>query len=169
MPAPLNLTNQRFGRLVAKRPVGLQHSFVLWLCVCDCGQETQLTTNALRRGNTRSCGCMLRELYASGGSQLRHGAARPGKHTVEYGTWQAIIKRCSNPNHERFQYYGGRGIRVCERWQTFENFLADMGPRPSGRYSIERLDVNGNYEPDNCVWIPLADQVKNRRPRQTIR
>ena len=76
--------------------------------------------------------------------------------------------RCLNPNVKEFKHYGGRGIKICERWNYFENFLADMGPRPEG-YSIERLNVNGNYEPDNCVWIPLADQVKNRRPRQTIR
>jgi hypothetical protein len=93
---------------------------------------------------------------------IKHGAACGGKTTPEYRSWHGLRGRCNNPTHQDYENYGGRGIRVCERWDRFENFLADMGSRPPG-YSIERIDVNGHYEPANCKWIPLSEQSKNRR------
>jgi hypothetical protein len=114
----------------------------------------------LRNGDTNSCGCLKLEVLAK---RATHGATRYNQITPEYQSWLDMHKRCSNPRSERFNAYGGRGISVCERWSSFENFLSDMGPRPEG-YSIERNDVNGNYEQSNCKWIPYEDQYKNRRP-----
>jgi len=109
----------------------------------------------LTRKSVKSCGCL---------NHLGHAARKHGAHgTPTYATWSSMIQRCSNPRDSHWQYYGGRGITVCDRWRTsFADFLADMGPKPAG-YSIERADVDGNYEPSNCTWIPMADQSKNRR------
>jgi hypothetical protein len=159
MPVYLNITGQRFGRLVALRDVGRKNGGrrVMWLCRCDCGNEAIAASGELRYGDTKSCGCLRKEKP----SRRRHGMSWGTSRTPEYVTWSLMRKRCNNPNDARFKHYGGRGISVCERWNLFENFLADMGKRPTG-YSIERIDNDGNYEPNNCKWIPLRDQVKNR-------
>ena len=164
MPAYLDITGQRFGRLVALRDAGRKRnsnkrSTVVWLCRCDCGKEVITTGVLLRAGETKSCGCLKR--INSG--RRTHGMSSYGTtRTPEYVTWGMMRKRCNNKNDARYNDYGGRGITVCERWNSFENFLADMGPRPKG-FSIERVNVDGNYEPSNCKWIPWRDQSKNRR------
>jgi len=119
----------------------------LWHCRCDCGTEKDILSNALRRGTTQSCGCYNRERSAE---RITHGAARVGKHTGAYRSWEALRARCLNPNNNRYKLYGGRGIKVCARWlHSFEKFLADMGERPE-RTTIERKDGNGNYCKENC-------------------
>ncbi|HEY1895138.1 MAG TPA: hypothetical protein VGG62_02650 [Terracidiphilus sp.] len=162
-----DLTGQRFGRLIALEPVGSHHPSpnkhsIIWRCRCDCGAEVNAIGDYLRCGDKTSCGCKGRE----GLHRRSHGHSRFRKRTPEYTTWKSMRTRCTDPNCNRYKHYGGRGIRICERWaDSFENFLADMGPRPPGRYSIERVDVNGHYEPTNCIWLPMSEQSKNRRHR----
>jgi len=107
-------------------------------------------------------------MLANGSGHVRHRASPHHNRAREYECWVGIRQRCNNPNTDGYNDYGGRGIIVCERWDTYENFLADMGPRPIG-HSIERIDNDGNYEPLNCKWIPLVDQPKNRRKPTTRR
>lgn len=147
MPEP----GERFGMLVVQSIVH-QHR-VKAVVACDCGATKSVYVSHLKRGATRSCGC-------NPGRKVRHG--RHG--SPEYMCWQSIIQRCTNPNSESYRrYYGGRGITVCDRWRDFENFFADMGPRPSPQHSIDRIDVNGNYEPGNCRWATDDEQVRNTR------
>ena len=106
--------------------------------------------------------------YGEGGDSelkppLKHGFARPGKEAPEYRAWAALRNRCSNPNHDAYKNYGGRGIKVCERWNDFLAFLEDMGPRPSPKHSIDRINNDGNYEPDNCRWATRSEQCRNMR------
>ena len=156
------MLNQRFGHLTVLQEAGRTAAQkVRWLCRCDCGQMTAVVSSDLRNGHTRSCGCLHRKELSL--RRTIHGAARLGQKTIEYRTWISMMRRCYNQNTKDYKNYGGRGIEVCERWHKFENFLADMGPRPAGEYSIERVNVNGNYEPSNCIWLPKSQQSKNRR------
>ena len=162
MRKPANVAGQRFGQMVAIKPSEKRYGRYCWLCECDCGRQTIVSVSSLLNGNTRSCG------HLNGGNNLVHGCRRTGSSTPEYRTWRAMRERCRNPNNKHFKNYGGRGIKVCKRWDDFRNFLADMGPRPE-TYSIERIDNDGNYKPSNCKWIPLLDQSKNRRRGATRR
>lgn len=160
-----DLTGQGFGRLTAAWPAGMKGIAVSWLCFCECGQFKAIRGASLIRGNTRSCGCLNRETIAEIGRQtatIRHGHARGHRYTPEYRTWMSMLNRCHGLNP--LENYGGRGIKVCERWHLFENFLADMGPRPAGM-SIDRFpDNNGDYELRNCRWATRSQQSSNRRP-----
>lgn len=127
-------------------------------CRCECGVERDVSVNSLKRGTSRHCGCRVSEIVTM--MKTTHG----GVGTPEYGSWAHLKERCSNPNCKDWPDYGGRGISVCARWRdSFANFLADMGPRPSPQHSIDRIDVNGNYEPDNCRWADPLTQRRNRR------
>lgn len=153
-----NLSGQVFGRLVVLEENGRTPAKkVVWLARCQCGKLTKANTSSLRSGHTRSCGCL--GLETKGDGTRTHGKSK----SVEHRTWTQMRDRCNNPNNPAFSDYGGKGIRVCKRWDSFENFLADMGPRPEGKFSIERLDFRGNYGPKNCVWLPLHLQAQNRR------
>lgn len=153
-----NLAGRRFGRLVAVDRARVQSGkrvIAGWLCECDCGTRKAITTGELRQGLVVSCGCQRNERAAE--MNASHGMSKQGG---AYKSWVSMRRRCSS--HDPVYYaYSGRGITVCERWSSFENFYADMGPRPPNG-SLERVNVNGNYEPDNCVWIPLAEQAKNK-------
>ena len=156
----LDITAHRFGRLAAVRQNGVtEHRKTLWRCLCDCGQEIDVTLDRLRSGKTKSCGCYRAEFTTS--KNTSHGLAK----TRVYRIWAGMRARCLNPKHPRWQWYGGRGIAVCSRWESFEAFYEDMGEPPTEQHSIERQEVNGNYEPGNCIWLPLKEQARNRRLR----
>jgi hypothetical protein len=154
-----DLTGLRFGRLVVERRNGTAHRQPLWRCACDCGETVDILGGNLRRGTSRSCGCLKREL------QTRHG--RYG--TPEYHVWDAMLRRCTNPAHPGYVDYGGRGITVCERWRSFENFYADMGPRPSSKHSLDRVNNDAGYEKSNCRWATASQQGFNKRTAARVR
>lgn len=128
-------------------------------CRCSCGTEKLVSRSAMRRGVVVSCGCYGREARLK--AVWRHGKSLKGPSRRVYGVWASMIQRCENPNAGHFQNYGGRGIKVCERWHDFILFEADMGPRPPGM-TVERLNNDGNYEPDNCTWASRRAQARNK-------
>lgn len=152
----IDRTGQVFGRLKVIGKDGFKGGQVAWLCQCQCGNTVTVPSYYLGSGTTQSCGCLQRE-RASEFSRT-HGMSN----SREYRIWSAMKTRCSNENRDNYKYYGGRGISVCSRWiNSFENFIADMGPCPSDKHSIERKDVNGNYEPGNCYWATQSEQLRN--------
>jgi hypothetical protein len=163
-PRPrLELTGQIFGRYtVIDRATPTRNRVPRWRCRCECGTVRSVVQHGLVSGATRSCGCLARELV--GARVLTHGRT----HTPEYESWAQMRHRCSNPNHHAFARYGGRGIRVCARWDSFEIFLADMGQRPSPKHSLDRVDNDGNYEPSNCRWATRLQQSRNSSSTRPI-
>lgn len=160
-----DITGQTFGRLlVIERDHSVQKRQVYWKCRCSCGSETTVFSGSLRYGTTRSCGCFRKERSSEvlSARLTVHGHNSKGKPSPTHNSWNSMRARCEKPSHRDYKYYGGRGITVCERWYRFENFLADMGERPAGK-TIDRIDTNGNYEPDNCKWSTASEQNKNRR------
>jgi hypothetical protein len=166
----IDLSGRRFGRLNVitndiLRTDGRQRRERLWRCLCDCGNEAQVSGGNLRGGNVASCGCLRKE----NAHKTKHGWARreDGGPKKEYRIWAGIIKRCQNPACLAFPRYGGRGIMVCDRWLEFENFIADMGPMPSPNLTIERIDTDGHYAPGNCRWDTRTQQARNQRIKKS--
>jgi len=159
MGAFVDITGQRYGRLVAQERVGANagNGNVTWRCICDCGREVVTSGTSLRKGATKSCGCLKLEVAAK--VNARHG----GWGSPEYSCWHRMRQRCENPNNSGYPDYGARGISVSPHWQKFENFLADMGSRPSTSHSIGRLDNDRGYEPGNCARQTCAEQARNTR------
>lgn len=153
-------TGKKFGRLTALHYSHTSDKRAYWVCRCDCGNTKVVRGKELGNGDVKSCGCLAIETKTT--CQLTHGESR-GKRTKEYIAWKGLKNRCYNKNNRKYKNYGARGISVCERWRySYENFLADMGRAPSKDHSVERDNVNGNYEPSNCRWGTIEEQASNK-------
>ena len=159
----IDLSGQRFHRLtVVARVANSRHGNARWLCRCECGAQVEVAACNLKSGHSKSCGCLRRE-FASARRWYKHGHATSSRRSPEYRSWTSMRARCNYSGARGFMDYGGRGISVCERWNSFELFLADMGPKPSPQHSIDRIDPDGDYEPGNCRWATSKEQATNKR------
>lgn len=154
----IDMTSKRIGLLlVIERSASNKTGQARWLCQCDCGNTLVVQGNHLRSGHTQSCGCLARLINRD--RQFKHGDS----FTPTHRAWTKMKSRCLNPSDKSYKYYGGRGITVCQRWLDYNAFLADMGPKPTSGHSLDRINVNGSYEPGNCRWASKTQQARNMR------
>jgi len=153
-----NLIGKKFGKLlVIKKMNNNKYRQHMWLCLCECGKEKIVRGNNLKSRVTKSCGC----------SRTKHGHTKMVV-SKTYTAWKNMVRRCTSPNEKNYRYYGGRGIKVCKRWQKFMNFLEDMGEPPTQKHSIDRIDNDGNYCKANCRWVTSKINNRNRRNNHLI-
>ena len=156
-----SIVGKRFGRLVVLRETAHRdkNGTIVWDCQCDCGNECTATTSNLRRGDTRSCGCLRKEFDRILPTRpIRHGKS----HSPTWRSWNAMMRRCYDLGYKDYPYYGGRGIEVCKRWHQFENFYTDMGERPNGM-TLDRVNVDRQYRKSNCRWADHTTQMNNTK------
>ncbi len=156
----VDLTGRQFTRLFVVEKAGIKGHDRMWLCRCVCGSVKEVSTTHLVNCRIKSCGCLQKE--TRGKHRLTHGQSR----TPEYVIWVGMKSRCKNPNHDSYPYYGGRGITYAPEWESFESFFKDVGPRPSSSHTLDRENVNGNYEPGNVTWATKKEQANNRRNKR---
>jgi len=156
-PYLLDLMGKKFGKLeVLKRVENSRNRKAQWLCVCDCGEMKVVISASLVRGHTTSCGCYNKS--------KRVNITHDSTHTPEYVSWCEMKTRCLNKNRKQWSDYGGRGISICDRWlYSFQNFVADMGPKPTKHHTLDRIENDKGYSPDNCKWSTRLEQNRNRR------
>lgn len=181
MPRAHDLTGQRFGHLTVIQKEQSRRTqsgaiYAMWLCQCDCGKTIITAAESLKTGRTQSCGCARRTLCYAHHPNRKHGDARLNndnhQKTRLYRVWCGMRERCTNPHHNRYHMYGARGISVCTEWDDYANFRAwanDNGYdpfAPRGQCTIDRIDVNEDYTPENCRWVDMKTQANNKRERK---
>lgn len=161
MSKKIDLTGKVFGRLTVIKEAGRNNSSLLWLCRCECGVEKIIQGNHLKEGKILSCGCYMKEKSSLRITErnITHGLSK----TRFYKIWSEMLRRCFNQNAANYSMYGGRGIKVCDEWKSFEGFYKDMYSGYKKGLSIDRIDVNGNYCKENCRWLDAKGQARNRR------